>query len=307
MIHEQNTRRRNEPFVFLTGGTGFLGSALTQTLLDNNYSVFLLKRKTSSLNRLHRVLKHPKLVLLDLETVDLDDLFTNNSVDMIVHCATNYGRKYVSFLSILEANLFLPLRLLHFAQEYQVHTFINTDTILDKRISEYSLSKKQFVDWLHTTAQKLVSINVSLEHFYGPMDDPTKFVTYVIHSLLDEKPFIEFTPGEQLRDFIYIEDVVTAFMKIIEFSKTRENGFYSFEVGSGQNHSIKKFVRKCQQIIGNTTTKLEFGKLPYRQNEVMCSAVDIHSISGLGWSPHYSFEEGLAKTIQIEKDLRRKK
>jgi predicted glycosyltransferase involved in capsule biosynthesis len=71
----------------------------------------------------------------------------------------------------------MPLQLLELGKKTRVNCFINTDTILDKRVSYYSLSKNQFREWLELYAKEMICLNVALEHFYGPYDDNTKFVS----------------------------------------------------------------------------------------------------------------------------------
>ena len=87
---------------------------------------------------------------------------------------------------------------------FKVKYFLNTDTFLDRRINFYSLSKKQFLEWLKLYSKDLVCANLVLEHFYGPEDDASKFVSFVIQSLLKNVSSLDFTPGDQKRDFIFM-------------------------------------------------------------------------------------------------------
>ena len=220
---------------------------------------------------------------------------------MVLHCATDYGRKQVDPIKIIEANLILPLNILHAATRNGVRAFINTDTILDKGVSDYSLSKKQFLDWLESYSNKIIAINVALEHFYGPSDDPSKFVTYIIHSLLSEVSCIQLTEGLQKRDFIFIDDVVSAFLLIIKNVPSFNNQLYRFEVGSNQPVQIRRFVELVKRISENDNTVLDFGAIPYRINEVMSSDVNIIELEKLGWKPEISLVDGITRTINFEK------
>jgi len=243
-----------------------------------------------------------------VESTDLKEMIGDENIDIILHCATNYGRKDVNPVSILEANLILPLKLLQFGVESNVACFINTDTILDKRVNQYSLSKSQFKEWLKYYSNSIKCINVALEHFYGPLDDETKFVTYIIHSILENSDKIDLTRGEQKRDFIYIDDVVEAFVKIINChcSELNKTGFKHYEVGTGHTIEIKKFVKLVKAIANNSHTHLNFGAIPYREHEVMNSHVNISELKKLGWKAAVSLEEGIKKTIAIEKTGLRK-
>ncbi len=188
-------------------------------------------------------------------------------------------RKQTNPLEIIEANCILPIRLLHFGQENKVPCFINTDTVLDKRINAYSLSKSQFKEWLEFYSTHMESVNMEIEHFYGPHDDDSKFVAFIIDKLLANAHQIDLTLGEQKRSFIYIDDVVEAFLRVIELSDTFHRGFHSFQVASANSIQIKELVLLAKRLAGNTKTSLNFGAIPYRENEIMELSLDT---SGLG-------------------------
>ncbi|TRZ47706.1 NAD(P)-dependent oxidoreductase [bacterium] len=285
--------------ILLTGGTGFLGSALLHRFVQDGYSVVLLKRSFSSVQRIKAVL--PDIRPYDIDRVQLAQIFTENKIDMIIHCATNYGRRFVPPSEIIQANLMLPLHLLQLADTHQVGTFINSDTILDKGVNYYSLSKSQFVDWLRLFSQSILCANVTLEHFYGPFDDRSKFVTNILMQLLEQVEAIDLTLGTQRRDFIYIDDVVDAFCRVMEFCDHGGAGFFHFEVGTTQTISVRDFVELARELTGNIVTRLNFGALPFRANEVMESRVDVSALTRLGWTAKTDLRMGLQKTIQIEK------
>jgi nucleoside-diphosphate-sugar epimerase len=285
--------------ILITGSTGYLGSNILKKLIsEDKNNLIILKRSFSNTFRIKDCLD--KVTSYNLDNNDLEKIFSENKIDIILHCATDYGRKDANPLNIIEANLILPLKLLELGRKYNIKTFINTDTILDKRINFYSLSKNQFKDWLKNYKNDLICINIALEHFYGPGDDKTKFVSFIIENLIKKTEKIGLTKGEQKRDFIYIEDVVNAFLKIIEHSLSLKNGFYEFELGSEKTVTIKEFVLMAKKILGNNETILNFGALPYRENEVMDCKANTSAIKELGWSCIYSLEVGLKKMIEKE-------
>ena len=288
--------------LLVTGATGFLGSKLVEEFVADGCHVVILKRTSSNVWRIGHLLD--KLVLIDLENQPFDDIFSQYKFDMVVHCATNYGRRDVSPIDLINANLILPLHLLYVADLFGVKAFINTDTFLDKGVNLYSLSKKQFLDWLRVYSEKMICANVSLEHFYGPYDDPSKFVTRIVRDLLQGVPEIDLTLGHQKRDFIFVSDVVHAFKTIIRFVLSGpQPGMHEFEVGTNQTISVREFVETVRSMVGNTNTVLNFGALPYRENEVMDSLVDTSKLRLLRWQPRVSLSEGLSETILLEKEL----
>jgi len=285
--------------ILLTGATGYLGSNILNTIVKNGgYKIIVLKRSFSNTFRINNVIDN--VIIYNINEVEVEKIFEDNQIDIVLHCATDYGRKIVDPMQIIEANLVLPIKLLECGRKYNVKSFINTDTILDKRISHYSLSKKQFRDWLISYKNNLVCINVELEHFYGPGDDKTKFVSYIADLLMNNADKIDLTPGEQKRDFVYIDDVVQAFLKIIAHSEELGKGLHEFQVCSGREITIKDLVITMKDLIRNSKTVLNFGAVPYRENEVMVSSADASKIKKLGWSAKYTLESGLRKMIEIE-------
>ncbi len=288
--------------ILMTGATGYLGShilrAITQLHGDVTYKMIVLKRSSSNTFRIDPVIK--KVITYNLDEINLEQVFEENAIDYILHCATNYGRKSVNPMQVIEANLVLPIKLLECGRKYNVKSFINTDTILDKGINHYSLSKKQFLDWLIGYKSNLVCVNVELGHFYGPGDDTTKFISYIVDQLVKNVEKIDLTLGEQKRNFTYVDDVVTAFIKVINHIPELEKGLYQFQVCGKEVVTIKEVVCMVRDMMKNTTTKLAFGALPYRENEVMTASSDSLAIKALGWVEEYTLANGLKKMVEIE-------
>ena len=288
--------------ILLTGGTGFLGSNILRRLLGLGHELFCIKRETSSLERV-KIFKH-KIKWFNVETSDFDEIISSYKIEGIIHCATDYGRKQFNPIQTIETNLILPLKLLHAAASNNVLVFINTDTVLDKRVDTYSLSKRQFSEWLEKYSNDILTINVALEHFYGPFDNDSKFVTYVIRKMLGNEDSIDFTLGLQKRNFVYIEDVIDAFIVLLNNVNKLDNSFHNFEVGTEDSVSIKDFVGLVKKLCNNNTTDLNFGAINYRENEVMNTNTNTDKLKSLGWFPRFSLEDGLKNTIDLEKKLK---
>jgi nucleoside-diphosphate-sugar epimerase len=294
------TEKKPKKKILVTGATGYLGSNLIKDLAPD-YELFILKRQKSNTLRINSLLG--KVTAVNIEETHFGELFKNQNFSGVIHCATNYGRDENDLDDTIEANLILPLHLLKNAFENKVEFFINTDTILDKRINYYSLSKSQFKDWFLFFSSKIKSINIELEHFYGMGDDPSKFVSKIIKDLvLNEKKDLELTLGEQKRSFIYIEDVVRAFRTILENIPHISSDYSSFQVGSKKQISIRDFVSLTKELCNNTNTNLKFGALPYRKNEVMEVCLDVSKLESLGWSEQHSLQDGLRESIEFEKN-----
>lgn len=286
--------------ILLTGVTGFLGSHLAKALLGRGYEIVALKRKSSSFRRISSITSDIELV--DIEGMDFDKLFREfGKIDVIIHTATCYGRNGESVSEIFSSNTEFPLQLLDAGQRAGVRVFLNTDTILDKYLNLYSLSKNQFLQWgkYFSKHKNILFGNVRLEHFYGPDDEPSKFSTYVINGCMSNISELKLTKGEQKRDFIYIDDVVSAYLLLLEKLNSFDHSFIEFDVGTGVSVSIKDFVETVHRVTSSKTT-LAFGTLPYRDGEVMHSSPDISGLEALGWRCRYDIASGIKKVIEQE-------
>jgi CDP-paratose synthetase len=282
--------------ILLTGVTGYLGSHLAQAWLAADVQVRGLKRTTSSTARIDHL---PQLQLFDIEGADLAALM--DGVDVVVHTAASYGRAGETAVQVAEANLAMPLTLLEAAKTAGVKAFISTDTVLDRMMNPYALSKAQFAEWgrLHAADGKLAFVNIRLQHFYGAGDASSKFTTHVIRNCLANVPELALTAGGQLRDFIHIDDVVAGYQQLVAYAVGGPHGYRDIDLGSGAAVSVRQLVETIHALSGSRTA-LQFGALPYRPGEAMFAQANTETMRALGWSCRTSLEDGLRRTIASE-------
>jgi CDP-paratose synthetase len=280
--------------ILISGSTGFLGSYLLKSFVAKGFNVIALKRSESNVCRISELLN--QCVVYNVNAVELSSMFKRHSIDVVINTVADYGRSNKDISSLVETNLMFGLKLLEESIANKVKVFINTDTLLDKNINAYAFSKSQLVDWMHfLSGRDTKMVNLKIEHMYGPLDDDKKFICWIINQLKQNVEKIKLTSGKQKRDFVYIQDVVTAYSTIVDNISILPD-FETFEVGSGEATEVRQFIEKIYSELSQRyliNTILDFGSIPYRENENMNMIANISKLKKLGWNPTVSVVDGV--------------
>ncbi|MBN8837274.1 MAG: NAD-dependent epimerase/dehydratase family protein [Sphingobacteriia bacterium] len=288
--------------VLLTGATGFLGYYIARQLSDSNYKTIALVRNSSDISHLAK-LSNIEFILFNEENVK-SIYKKNKNIKAIIHAATTYGKQQ-NYCEVQKVNFFLPSFLLHSAIEHKVNYFINCDSFFTdyyqsyKNLEFYTLSKHQFRQWGEKVASnsRVKFVNLKIFHMYGARDREDKFIPSIIRQLSEQKDnVLNLTNGEQIRDFIYVEDVARIIKLLILHEEQVSYGFNNIDVGTGIATSIKNLVMKlaCNT---NTSTILNFGAIQQRQGEIMYAVASKNEYSFLKDIIFTNLDEGLLKTI----------
>ena len=286
--------------ILLTGSTGFLGSHLLESFVNQDFDLIILKRTTSNTWRINHLLN--KVKVYNIDTVDFKTVFSHEKVDIIINTVCSYGRANESLIDILNSNLMFGLNLLEEAIKNKVKTFINTDSLLPRNLNDYSLSKAQFADWLNKRSEKIQVINFKIEHMYGAKDDTKKFLPWLMNEMINRADDINLTSGIQKRDFIYITDVVAAYDLVLKKRMSLPN-WSQFDIGTNIFTEVKEFVlilaRELEKLNkSKIAVRLKFGTIPYRKGDVMMPELDNSKLIGLGWKPKVTISDGIQKILK---------
>jgi nucleoside-diphosphate-sugar epimerase len=291
--------------ILLTGATGFIGSHLLQEMVQKNYHVVAITRPNSNLWRIEHLQDKFTRCVITEPTMNMDAIFSEHKIDTIIHTATVYGRSN-ELSAVLMGNLIFPISLIESGLRYGLKRFINTDTFLCKGLydgtylKDYANSKTALQNFLFGFESQIQIDSLRLEHPFGENDSEGKFTNMLIESLLQKKEEIALTSGTQKRDFVYVQDVVNAFLTVLE-NDTVNAAYTEYEVGTGNSIPVRELVERVAAVI-KSNTKLDFGALPSRVNEIADSKANIDKLQALGWSPQFDIERAVERIISIKKN-----
>jgi len=280
--------------ILITGINGFLGYNLALKLKDY-YNIIGIDINISKYNN------------IDYNTYQLpidkaDQVFMENHIDLIVHTATLFGGKSRDFIPICENNIINPLKLVNTATYYGCSKFINIDTVLDRFSGLYALSKRHFQEWLYSLIDIIKVVNVQIEYMYGENAPSRNLITWLIKCFLNNEKYINMTSGEQIRNFIHIDDVCNALFEIINLSLTTEDHFINYHLTSNDNISIKELAITLKEMCNNELTDIKFGAIKKNNaNDDICVIkTNLEKIPF--WEPKVNLNEGLRNLINFYKE-----
>lgn len=305
--------------ILITGATGFIGANLAREFVSRNFTVNALIRKASNMWRFADI--KDKIIV---HTADLNDSKRLAAVvhginpKYIFHLATYgaYPRIETNEKTILETNLIGTSNLLKSTLDIPYRCFINTGSsseygIKNKAMKEsdalepntlYGATKAAATMLCQNYARQYKKPIITLRPFsvYGYYEESFRLIPEVIISCIKQKD-VDLSSGEQKRDFIFIEDMIEAYMKAME--KPSASGLV-FNVGSGRDITVKEVAGLIHKLM-KSKNKLLFGKKNKAsfETDVRWKA-DIKSIKKtLGWEPKTNLVEGLTKTIEWFKKI----
>lgn len=180
------------------------------------------------------------------------------------------------------------------SDEYGSQPAPQEECMREEAISPYSAGKSlatHFLQMLARTEHLPIQI-IRPFLVYGPGQKSNRFLPYVIESCLNDQ-FFEIGPGDQIRDFLYVDDLVDAMLKCATYNESYGE---VFNIASGQGIQLKGMIQLVQEKIGKGHPV--YGARSYRQGENMSLVADISKAKEmLNWQPVTMIDEGLDKTI----------
>lgn len=326
--------------VLVTGGAGFIGSAVVRYIINNtNNNVLNVDKLTyaGNLESLKEVDQNERYQFSQTDICDrqaLDQLFQEYQPDLVMHLAaeSHVDRSITGSAAFIETNIIGTYQLLEASRQYwgnltedRKQTFrfhhISTDEVYGDLegttdlflettsyapSSPYSASKASSDHlvraWNRTYGLPVILTNCS--NNYGPYHFPEKLIPLVILNALEGKVLPIYGKGDQIRDWLYVEDHARALYKVVTEATVGE----TYNIG-GHNEQrnidvVKAICNLLEELSPNKPAGIEryedlITYVQDRPGHDLRYAIDATKIKNdLGWVPAESFETGLRKTVE---------
>lgn len=297
----------NNKKILITGANGFIGINLINKLNKHDKNIYTIIEPGTEIEKIKNI-KHRFICVTDKQSIK--KYILQVSPDIIIHLAAyinndmspenvkkSTGINVGGTLNLLDcaASLLKKPKFIFIStgEVYGAHSSPARETSKCKPLSVYSITKFSAEDLCRKYHDKfgLPVLIVRPSLVYGPHQKEKMFIPSLISSLLKGKSF-DMTQGEQLRDFIYVEDFTDALSALVKKDK---QGL--FNISYGASVEIKKIAVMVKKIIKSKAV-LNIGAIPYRKNEIWNYGLDNTKIKKeIMWKPKYKIEEGLKKTI----------
>lgn len=308
----------------ITGGAGFIGSTLTERLLNEGNKVITIdnfcdyynpaikeKNISSFINN-----ENYKLYRGDIRNRnDIKRVFDENKIDVVMHLAAMAGVRPsienpllyqevngVGTQNILEEAKLHGVKSLVLASSSSVYgnckeVPFREDMVVDYAISPYAATKKANEVMAHVY-HKLNEMSIIMLRFftvYGPRQRPDLAINKFTRLMLDGKEIPMYGDGSTSRDYTYVDDIVDGICKSCDYVMTHNNVFKILNLGSNSPISLKDMIH----IIGNTLgVTPNIKQLPMQPGDVDRTYADISKAKELiGYEPKYSFEKGIENFV----------
>lgn len=318
--------------VFVIGGAGFIGSHVLESLLNKEFKVICIDNfSTGKLGSIQGFLSNPNFIFINCDVTNfayISSLFKKFQPEIVINLSalTSVTRSMIEPYSTLYQNIVSVINTAECARIYDtsLNIFISSSSVygniggpsrkedfVPSPISPYGTSKLvgEKICEIYNKLFNCKFIILRLFNVFGERQGLSEYAAVIpkfITSFLNGKSPIIYGDGSQTRDFTYVKNVVYAIELVIElYLQGKANRLYGevLNVATGKNHSVNELFTKIKNLLINDFNRKEVASInpiysEERKGDIRHSLADISKANKLiGYSPLFSFEEGLKRTI----------
>ena len=276
--------------LFVTGGTGFVGSNFLNAAIDCGYEI-LAQHRPKSKARIE-LLKEPEWIEGQLSSNFTEKL---KECDTLVHFASHTPNPpYDSLEKCLYWNLDMSLRLFNQAYEAGIRNYLVAGSCFEygrsgERYKSIPVTAPLEPTMSYPTSKAVASIafhgwavdkkvnlqNLKIFQVFGNGEPPSRLWPSLKKAAESGQDY-PMTKGEQIRDFISVEEVANTFVSALSFNEVKSGEPIIKNVGTGKPQSVREFSEYWWKYWG-AKGELKIGEIPYRENEVMRIVPEVQS------------------------------
>lgn len=302
--------------ILVSGGAGFIGSNLVDKLVELGHQVVVIDSLFSG--KKEYLNQSAIFYQLDIFSPEVSAIFAEEKFDYVYHLAAQIDvRKSVEDpVFDNQVNILGGLNILSNCQKYRVKKIMfassggaiygfpkeipTSETYPPYPVSPYGINKLSFEKYLNyyyrVLGQEYVALR--LANVYGPRQykgGEAGVISIFIDNAVNGKKSYIYGDGFQTRDYIYVDDVVNAFILAMTDGVIGE-----FNIGTGVEKNLLDIILVIENVLGQ---KVEVEYLKPKMGEERRSCLDFSRIQGaIGWKPQIDFNQGIKKTINWSKN-----
>lgn len=300
--------------ILVTGGAGFIGSALVRRLVEEEHDVFVYDNFSSGiLSNVKDIINRDHIIRGEVESWKLTKSVSNIKPDLVFHLAADpyiplsyeYPERFMranfqgTFNVIMACRAFRVRRILHFSTS-EVYGSAQTVPMSENHPmsphSVYAVSKVAADNLCRVLAKEQEVPVVVIRPFntYGPRETHPYVIPEIISQLARSKNLV-LGNLEARRDFTYVDDIVRAVV-MLAYREGLEGEVIN--IGTGTDYSVREIAEKVGLIMrgGDIAISVEKSRLrPYDVPRLICDNSKLNHLTG--WRPEITFGEGLKRTV----------
>lgn len=289
--------------ILVSGSTGFVGKHLIPKLIYEGHEILEITRDISKSTNLF-VDTTSKLLFDDSNFKEKINEFKPT---IVIHLASylTSSDNWMDVEKLVNTNILFISKILDAVSNVGLKLFINTGTFAEYFKGDDELLPSYYYAATKTASRAIVDYYANTYNYkqativpytiYGGNDSQKKIIDIIYDSTLSEKP-LDLSPGEQVLDFIHIDDV-TNFYKAVVNNVNKLPCKTNFKLGTGTGHNLKQVATYIEKIT-NRKANINWGGRDYRNSDVMFAVANLENIaSTLDWKPQILLKDGILKLI----------
>jgi len=306
--------------ILVTGGTGFAGSHVVESLLEKHARIVISYRSIDPHCYFFQKNLSSSVILAMCDLKDekrVRDIIAKYEIEYILHLGAQpiVETAYYNPSETIESNIMGTLHILEGARSYPKikgiiiassdkaygkhdKPYKETDTLRGDHPYEVSKSAADLIAFSYVKTYGMPIAVTRFGNIYGPGDlNFNRIIPGIMQTLITGKELEIRSNGKFVREYLYVKDVASAYLFLLtHFSKASGE---AFNIASGERYSVLELIKKCKEVFHE---HIPYKILNSAINEIPEQRLYCKKIRNIGWKPKYSITKGLKETYEWNRE-----